>query len=129
MTEITPRYLRLADRAVSLAADHSHETIHMHCALVVRKNRIVSIGYNSRRTSPQVKTRMRMWHAESAAMHRCSPKDLKGADLVVVRYRRDGKTGLSRPCKVCLEGIKNLHVKRVFYTTGDPKLPVHIIYL
>ena len=112
------RYYRFADIALQLAEESNNGMTHTLCALVVRKSKVIAIGYNSRKTSPRMDTRMNMLHAEYHAILRCPESDLRGCDVVVARARSQGKAGLARPCEACQEILRRGGIKRVFYTTN-----------
>ena len=91
-----------------------------HVAAVVRKSKIIAMGYNSMKTSPAVlavsknadKTCI---HAEMDALRRAG--DVRGLDLYIVRVDRNGERNNSKPCEVCQVAIDNAGLKRVIYTT------------
>ncbi len=116
---IPKRYYRFANIALELAEKAQGEMTYSLCALVVRKNKVISVGYNSRKTSPKMNNRMQMWHAEASALTRCPEGDLTGADLIVARIRRSGLPGLAKPCACCMGFIRHFGIRRVFYTCND----------
>jgi deoxycytidylate deaminase len=111
------RQQRFAKIAVELAGALDQDITHQLCALVVSKNRVLSVGYNQPKTHPISKdTTMQQLHAEMHAMIRCADKDLLGADVIVARTRPSGKPGLAKPCEVCEGILRRFGVRRVFYT-------------
>ena len=116
---MTSRYERFVKVALDLATavHRDDECYYQLCALVVKKNRVLSVGYNNPKTHPLAKTKMRQLHAEMDAILRCTIEQLDGAELIVVRARRDRKVGMAKPCKACNSFIL-LHttIKRVYYT-------------
>lgn len=65
-------------------------------------------------------------HAEMDAMWK-APKseNFKDAHLVVVRVLGDGTTtGCSRPCDACARALARAGIRKVTYTTGDPRHPM-----
>jgi len=100
------------------AAHRDKDCYYQLCALVVKKKRVLAVGYNNPKTHPLAKTKMRQLHAEMDAILRCTIEQLDGAELIVVRARRDKKVGMAKPCKACHDFIL-LHttIKRVYYTT------------
>lgn len=106
-----------------------------HCALVVQRGgKVVGKGYNR---CLGKKNGRNSYHAEKQAlMHNCLKKDLKGADLIVVRintslknlHEVDVETGNlneifcnSKPCKMCTTMIEKCQteygLRNVYYTT------------
>ncbi len=47
-----------------------------------------------------------------------SKPKLKKVDVVVLRLHKDGSFANSRPCRKCLCMMKNLSVRRVYYSSG-----------
>lgn len=101
------------------------------CAAVVRKNRIVDVGFNSKKTHTMQKgfNEMKPYlHAEIEAMLRAHRKleNLDGCFLVVVRTKKNGRGGTnvggcSKPCDSCQRGMKNFGIKKAYYVdeNGD----------
>jgi deoxycytidylate deaminase len=128
------RYVKFARIAFRLALESDTDIKHHKlCALVVNRNRVISVGYNSRKTHPAARnTKMSMIHAEQDAILRASDVDLMGADIYVARARRSGLPGLAKPCPVCDEFIRRKGIRRVIYTTNSsdtefPKIRVEKI--
>ena len=46
-------------------------------------------------------------------------KTIKKLDLIVIRINRDGIIGKSRPCYNCLDMMRAVGIKKVYYTTGN----------
>ena len=113
------RQQRFAKIAVELAGALEQDVTHQLCALVVQKNRVLSVGYNQPKTHPiSADTRMKQLHAEMHAVIQCPNRDLEGADVIVARTRPSGKPGLAKPCEVCEGILRRAGVRRVYYTTG-----------
>jgi deoxycytidylate deaminase len=89
-------------------------------AVIVKGNRILSTGINSRRSSAIIGTST--LHAEAAAVLKLLKEgrqsDLVGSDIYVSRYTRAGNLGLARPCSDCWTLLSAVGVKRVYYTTS-----------
>ena len=119
---MTSRYKRFVKVALDLAtaAHRDRDCYYQLCALVVKKKRVLAVGYNNPKTHPLAKTKMRQLHAELAACIRCSRDELKGAELIVVRARRDRKVGMAKPCAACHAFIASMGIKSVHYTTDGP---------
>ena len=117
---ITSRFYKFAKIAFDLAQESDSETNHLLCAMVIKRNRVLSVGYNSRKTSPKMKTKMMMMHAECDAVLRCHESDLAGADIIVARARSSGRPGLAKPCPTCESVLKSAGIRRAIYTlTSD----------
>lgn len=55
-------------------------------------------------------------HAELAALLKCGKR--KPFSIFVERYKKDGSSGLAKPCAICERAIKAWGVKRISYTVG-----------
>jgi|GEM_PF-343685 len=61
-------------------------------------------------------------HAEIDALIKASStagKDLTGAKIYVYRENKLGKLAMSRPCRACMQAIKDFGIKDVYYSTED----------
>ena len=88
-------------------------------AVVVRKNSIVGIGFNKTKTHPKAKTRFKTIHAEMAAILNCQQEDLSGCSIYVYRETKDKQLALAKPCECCLELIRQVGIKDIYYTDTD----------
>ncbi len=106
-------------------------------AAIVYKNKIVSYGFNSRKSNPLQmkfgKTEHSVYlHAEidaiKNALKKISPQQLSKSTLLVARSRcinGDVVHGLAKPCAGCQRAIVAFGIPNVFYTednTGYSKL-------
>lgn len=100
-------------------------------AAIVYKNKIVSVGYNQRKTHPfqadyGKNDKAIYFHAETHAifnaLKRLDKKQLAKCTLVVARLKKDGPGsnndlfGLAKPCSGCQKCIDEHGLKRVVYT-------------
>lgn len=103
-------------------------------AAIVYKNKIVSIGVNSMKSSPlQAKYATNkdlsiFLHAEIAAiknaLRQLDVEDFSKVDLFVCRAKTDVKTnkmvfGLAKPCVGCMRAIIEFNVKNVYYSLDN----------
>lgn len=106
------RYFDAAQKASKNAKYH-----HRLGAVIVKKNRVISIGYNKpHKTHPKSNTKFKTIHAEFDAILGCEKDDLRGATIYVLRDANAG-INLARPCACCMELIKMVGIKKVIYTT------------
>lgn len=116
-------------KAVSKTSDFPKHRI--GCA-VVYKHRLISSGCNRQTTHPKQRElnkerfeedSIHHWkHAElSALLPLMNRKDIEWNKVKLYLYRefKNGNKALSRPCKSCQRLIKELGIKRVFYTTNS----------
>jgi len=88
-------------------------------AVVVRRNAILGIGFNKTKTHPKAKTRFKTIHAEMAAILNTQTEDLTGCSIYVYRETKDGKPALAKPCEYCLELIRQVGIKHIYYSDTD----------
>lgn len=103
-------------KKLSTCSDH-HQ--HRLGALVVNKDKILGVGFNSLRTHPKSPHEFKSVHAEFMAINSCDPETLKGATLYVYRENRSGNVVNSKPCVSCMTLILNSGIKRIYYTHED----------
>lgn len=103
-------------------------------AVISNKNRIVSWGVSLKKTHPiQGKyNKIRFAdnigepgidiahiHAEIDALNRVKSKNLKGHTMYIYRESLNGDLRMCRPCKGCMQALKDRGIKKIVYTTPD----------
>lgn len=88
-------------------------------AVLVYKNNIVAVGTNSYKTHPLMaeRTAWPFLHAEQHAIIRAGVDNCEGLDLYIARVLKNNTLALSKPCGVCAELIRDVGIKRTFYST------------
>lgn len=126
------RYQRFCAELAQLSSQYKSR----HGAIIVRGGKTLSGGWNKAkytRTVIKAKTiqvpqgdcivsKQSDWtrHAEIDAIRNFpNPEDLKGCDLYVSRIKKNGKSGLSAPCPLCMAEIRSVGIKRVFFSTEE----------
>jgi len=109
------RFFQLAKRLTEFSDHHQHSI----GSVIVKKNRVISVGHNSLKTHTHSPHGFKSTHSEFKACWGANPKDLKGASIYVYRQRRDGSLALARPCSSCYSFIKSCGIKYVYYTDYD----------
>lgn len=96
-----------------------------HGAVLVRKNRVISAGFNNMRKSHPIVEEfnnnsnfVKGMHAEIHACLGVSASDLKKSDVYVVRLLRNGEKALSLPCQMCQSFLDSVGVRRVYFSTA-----------
>jgi deoxycytidylate deaminase len=97
-----------------------------HAAAVVIKNKVVGLGTNTYKSHPFADKYAHRDgaiypHAETSAIMDAlrTVDDLSKATLYVVRVRKNGKHGMSKPCSGCEKCINDFGIKKVVYTTEE----------
>lgn len=102
------KYLKLAAK---IAKDNQKEDKRFDLGCVgIRKDGVVVSGTNV--TTPY--NRSPSQHAESRVIRKCG----RGAVLFIARILKDGSWAQSKPCHNCFTLIKNMGIKKIYYTTG-----------
>jgi deoxycytidylate deaminase len=129
--EITKSH-RAYFKAAKAVADMSSDfhKVKIGC-VAVYSHRIISSGTNSTKTNPlQKKYNIHRFSVDSGhtlhAETQCllpliSRKDIdfSRVSLYIYREHKDGTLALSKPCPSCMALIKELGIKKVYYTGND----------
>lgn len=125
------------DRAIKKARAHAYDASlgYRLCAIIARKNHIVSVGFNSfvkvddfENFSPIVCDALKSLtkpggpniHAEMDAIERLDENiDVSRCRMYVVRIKKAGHVGMARPCPMCEAMLRRKGLRRVFYTIND----------
>lgn len=106
----------------------------------VYKHKIISSGCNSMKTNPTQK-RLNAYrfdadtpatlHAElSCLLSLINRKDIDFSDVSLYVYReyKSGHTALSKPCPSCMALIRELGIRKLFYTGDNSYINEELIY-
>ena len=94
-------------------------------AVIVKKNKLISIGVNSKKTHPIQKRyndaqlgyyKTPCIHAEMAAIINAKGGDLRGAECFVYREDRKGLIADSMPCLSCRRALSDAGILRVTFS-------------
>lgn len=103
-------------------------------AVLIYKGKVMSVGWNSTKTSPLQRqlNRYRGYdvdaseahntlHAEVACLTKARDLDIDWgrASIFVYRVKKDGSPGLSYPCKGCMALIKSMGIKNIYFSTEN----------
>ena len=108
----TSKYMAAMRAAIKIAKHSDHYQHKVGCVLM-RGGTIISSAANSG-----------YMHSEHRAINVAWRSDVTGATAVVVRIRRNGTIGLSKPCKLCAARLAQAGIKRVVYSTQQGTLEV-----
>jgi len=86
-------------------------------AVIVMKNHPIAVGYNQSKSHPEA--RISGLHAEIHSIKCSDTKDFRGASIFVYRQDKKGNPAMARPCEYCLEELKELGFKWMYYTTKE----------
>lgn len=111
-------------QAISAAKSNPTDLNRM-AAIIVKRNRLLGIGWNSRKTHPLQyafsKSHLKIsLHAEIDAiidaLRTHEEKDLNGASIFVARVLRNGSRAIAKPCPICQRALKAYGIRGIYYT-------------
>jgi tRNA(Arg) A34 adenosine deaminase TadA len=123
-----PRILKRAvETAHALCPTNWKNVNNSHIAFLVKKNKIVKIGWNRKRTHPVISKHPYHdgyvgTHAELDVILKSGLEDLNDHSMIVLRVDRKGRLANSKPCPGCLSLLKSYNVEEVFYSDAEGKI-------
>ena len=102
------------DLAIKLAEKSTHPQHKMGCVLV-KKNKVISVGWNQLKTHPRSGSYGHYLHAEIHCLLGVSSEDSAGGTIYVARVGHDRSPRLSRPCPSCLLALVQSGIRCVCY--------------
>jgi len=91
-----------------------------------KRGRLLSSGQNSYTKTHTLQAKLaesvglphkQFVHAEIAALVKCDWS--KAHKIFVVRYGKDGRPLMAKPCKICMKAIGMTSIKEIEFTTGE----------
>lgn len=104
------------------AKRQSKKSTYMHKmgAVVVKKNKIISTGYNKpTKTHPLSENEFKTVHAELDAILGLSDEEIYGSHVYIFREYKSGEPATAKPCKHCEKLLRKKGVSKVFYTCSE----------
>jgi hypothetical protein len=123
-----PRILKRAvETAHALCPINWKNVNNSHIAFLVKKSKIVKIGWNRKRTHPKIAKHPYHdgyvgTHAELDVIIKSGLDTLDDHSMIVLRVDRKGRLANSKPCTGCLSLLKSYNVSEVFYSDGEGKI-------
>lgn len=108
-------FLKIARKA-SLNSDHH---THKLGAVVVKRNRVLGMGFNVMKTHPESPHDYKYIHAEFMAIHNIEQDDLKGATIYIFRQHKNGCPANSKPCESCYNYLLKKGIKEIVYSDNE----------
>lgn len=93
----------------------------IHCSIIMRRSKVIAVGFNERRTHPLAKKygyRDDFVHAELDAMLSVPKNKMHNLDLVNFRFNPAGELRMAKPCDKCFPWVSALF-RNVFYSDPD----------
>jgi deoxycytidylate deaminase len=137
--ELTKRHKAYFKAAKAIAELSDFPRVSVGC-VVVYGHKIISSGCNSSKTNPMQK-RLNIHrfdvdtpatvHAEVAALlPLLNRKDINYADISLYIYReyKNGEPAISKPCLSCLALIRQLGIRKIYYSGDNSYISEELIY-
>lgn len=114
----------LVRKAISITRESKNETRYKHVAFILRNKKTMCVGVNKRKSHPAIhrhpyKHHCANIHAELDAVIRHGKTDCSDNTLVVMRVKKDGSLGNSKPCIGCQHVLDQVGFKSVYYSTEN----------
>lgn len=94
-----------------------------HVTFVFKKNKIISIGLNSKKTHPKTKLynykKDACLHSELDAILRLNDPSYKDYTFVNIRLKKDKTLANSKPCEGCSQLLKSVKFKKFLYSNDE----------
>lgn len=100
------------------AAYNSDYDQHKMGAVIARGNKLISIGFNKKRTHPLSRGRFNNIHCELSAIINAQG-DTRGAEIYIYRETKQGQKAMARPCPHCQNLIREFGLKVSYYTVDN----------
>lgn len=111
---LNSRFVRKGmQKAIDAACLSDYPTYHVGAALFERR-KLVSIGWNTRKTHPACPTFSR--HAEFSVLLGVPKSVVVGATVFVARVTRRGLVRMAKPCETCQVWLRAAGVKKVYFS-------------
>lgn len=118
------------DAAKAVSESSEFPKVHIGCVVAYGNHRIISSGCNSTKTHPLQKQlnkerfevdSVHSLHAEVSALLPLMKEDIDFSKVEIYTHRNyaNGKIAMARPCPSCLKLIKELGIRKIWYTTAD----------
>lgn len=114
------------DLLKKIAADST--IYYKHAAALIDNDRIYSAGINrfiktfQIINKDEIQTHFRTIHAEISVFSKIPKKTAKGLDILVIRINKNFALKNSRPCNHCIDKLKKIGIRKVFYSNEDGKI-------
>ena len=98
-----------------------------HAAALIDNDSIYSSGINKfvktihikSKESNEIQTHFKTIHAEISVFSKMPKRSAKGLDILVIRINKNFALKNSRPCNNCIDKLKKIGIRKVFYSNED----------
>ena len=115
------------DIAHALCPTNWQNVNNSHIAFLVKKNKIIKIGWNKKRTHPEIAKHPYHegyvgTHAELDVILKSGLDSLNNHSMIILRVDRKGRLANSKPCPGCLSLLNSYDINEVFYSDAEGKI-------
>ena len=115
------------DIAHALCPTNWQNVNNSHIAFLVKKNKITKIGWNRKRTHPEIAKHPYHegyvgTHAELDVILKSGEDNLEDHSMIVLRVDRKGRLANSKPCPGCLSLIKSYSLNNVYFSNTEGQI-------
>ncbi len=127
MENINKYHRRFFDAAYAVAiaspgvGGKNHNRFRLAAVIVDSHKRILAARHNQLKTHPKL-CKYFPWpycHAEAYAILSLGMDNCLDKSIYVIRVYRNNEIALAKPCQYCMELIKEVGIKNIYYTTHD----------
>lgn len=123
------KYIELLKKLASNSDIH-----YKHAAALIKNEKIYSAGinkfvkkldvksYNKKTGENSIETHFKTIHAEISVFDKLSKKSSKGLDIIVIRINKNFTLKNSRPCNHCIDKLKKIGIRKVFYSNENGQI-------
>lgn len=96
-------------------------------AVIYKGKRILGAGFNAVRSFSKINDKYKAFreslHAEQHAMMNVKNwSSMKGASIIVVRINMSGTISLAKPCENCMQSIRAVKIKEIYYSDRNGQI-------
>lgn len=108
------KYFQIAKK-ISILSDHPQFQLG---SVIVNKNKVIGVGYNTLKTSPRSPHKYNTLHAEVMSVIN-SRQNVKNCDVYIYRETKDGMLACSKPCASCENLLRSQGIRNIYYSDRD----------
>lgn len=88
-------------------------------AIIIKRGRILGVGFNTLKTHPASPHFFKSSHAEFNCINKVKNKGLlKGATIIIYREDASGDMVLAKPCKSCQKLLNRFGISKIVYSNN-----------
>ena len=103
------------DLAKKMSVHSTHPQFNIGC-VIVKGNRVISLGTNKLKTHTRANNTYQQLHAEIVAILAADRHDLKGCNAYTYRAHKDGTLAIAKPCVHCQMALAEAGIAKAYFT-------------